>query len=94
MTVIIQKLWNQISGKFHADELLRELALLQDAPITDHWTFTLPGVMITGTLIIFIIGLCCWKKCSQMPIMSQPMAYYAPSAPPALMVFNMNKELV
>ncbi len=88
----IRKLCTQISGKFNADKLLKELALLKNMATPEHWTFTSPGVMIARAMIIFLIGLCCWKKWCLSQNVSQPMAYYAPSAPPAPMVFSMNKE--
>jgi hypothetical protein len=91
ITNAIQKLQTQISGRFNADELLWELALVKSSVTLYHWTFTSPGVMITGTMIIFLIRLCCWKKCCQSTI-TQTLAYFAPSAPVASMVFNISKD--
>jgi hypothetical protein len=64
----------------------------KNATLTDHWTFTSPGVMIAGALIIFIIRLCCCKKCCQTQTTTPAAMYYASSAPPPPMVFNDTKE--
>jgi hypothetical protein len=88
-----QKLRTQISGKFDADILLCELNSLTKEVNSDHWTFTSPGVMIAGALILLIFRLSCWRKCCQG---SQPMNLPTQSALmalPALAPLILNKHL-
>jgi hypothetical protein len=89
VTAAIQKLCTQISGKFDADILLCELNYLAKEVNPDHWTFTLPGGMITGAMIIFLIVLCCWMRCSQE---SQLTNYPTPSALPAPLILNQHLD--
>jgi hypothetical protein len=91
VTAAIEKLRTKIAGKFAADVLLHKLDTLMKEVTPEHWTFTSPGVMITGTMIIFLIRLCCWKKCCQT---EQMPAYPVPSAPPVPLVFNMTRDLI
>jgi hypothetical protein len=87
----IEKLRTKIAGKFDADVLLHNLDTLRKKVTPDHWPFTSLGVMIAGTRIIFLIGLCCWKKCCQT---EQMPAYPVPSALLAPLVFNMTRDLI
>jgi hypothetical protein len=58
ITAAIEKLRTQIAGKLDADVLFPELDTLMKEVTSEHWTFTTPGVMIAGTMIIFFIRLC------------------------------------
>jgi hypothetical protein len=89
VTAAIEKLQTQISGKFNADILLWELNTLAKEVTPEQWTFTSPGVMIAGAMILLLIGLCCWKKCCQG---SQTTSYPMPLALPAPLVFNQHFE--
>jgi hypothetical protein len=91
VTATIEKLQTQITGKFDADVLLCKLETLAKDFTPEHWTFTSPGVMIARAMIIFHIGLCCWKKCCQV---DQMPAYPAPSALPAPLFFNRTRDLI
>jgi hypothetical protein len=53
--------------------------------------FTLPGVMISGAMIILLNGWCCWKKRCHT---EQTPTYPVLSVLPAPLVFNMNLELI
>jgi hypothetical protein len=87
VTKAIKKIWAKISGKFDADTLLRELNMLVKNTTPNPWVFTSPGIKIAGAMIILLVRLCCWRKCCQsVPTLPYPV----PSAPRALLVFNMN----
>jgi hypothetical protein len=94
VTAAINKLRSKISGKFDAEILLHELETMtkeaKENPI-NHWTFTTPGAMISGTIICLFILFCCWRMChSSGPVLKQ---YPAPSAPPAQpRIFNMTVD--
>jgi len=87
----IKKLQTQMFWKFDAYLLLCEFNTLAKEVTPEHWAFTSQGVMIMGAMIIFLIGLCCWKKCCQG---SQTTSYPMPSALPAPLVFNQHHDLI
>jgi hypothetical protein len=98
VTVAIDKLRRNISGKFDAKVLLHELEtmtkeakeLAKEVPF-NHWIFTSPGALISATLVCMFMLFCCWRICRNNGPASAPAPYLtAPSAPPT--VFNMTVD--
>jgi hypothetical protein len=85
VTAAMEKLQTKIAGKFATDVLLHKLDTLMKEVTPEHWTFTSLGVMIAGTMIIFLIRLCQTE---------QVQAYPVPSAPLVPLVFNMTGDLI
>jgi hypothetical protein len=88
VTAAIEKLRTKISGKFDTEVLPHELKSKAKENATDHWTFTMPGAMIGGTMVCLFLLFCCWRvRCRPGP--TSP-TYPAPSALPAQpTIFNM-----
>jgi hypothetical protein len=82
VTKVIDRLWERISSKFDAENLINELeTMTKEAKeeLFNHWTFTTPGAMIEGAIISLLLLFCCWRMCHG----SGNNVYLAPSAPQA-----------